>query len=118
MFLIHPFLLIIPANIRGKIRRKNAQNKDFSLHLQTQKKYFVYYVFIVWILFNIYFKHALNPCLNPFITADNRSKIRRKNAQNKDFSMLTKGEANHYHRLSPQLLLATLQYMSTGKKKK
>lgn len=46
--------------------------------------------------------------------ADNRAKKRRK-AQTKDFSVFNQPDEQNRTRLSPQLALATFQYLSTSK---
>jgi len=45
-------------------------------------------------------------------TADNRVKAPRK-SHVKDFSIFNQPDEQHYPRLSPQLALATFQYLST-----
>ena len=50
----------------------------------------------------------------PF-SADNRSKVRRKNAHTRDFRLLNNVETKQYETLPAQLMLATMQYMCTGK---
>ena len=50
------------------------------------------------------------------ISVDNRRKTRRMdNNQVKDFSVFNQPDDQNYQRLTPQLALATFQYLSTSK---
>jgi len=51
-------------------------------------------------------------CLYELFTADNRVKAPRK-SHVKDFSIFNQPDEQNYPRLSPQLALATFQYLST-----
>ena len=51
-------------------------------------------------------------CLCELLAADNRVKAPRK-SRVKDFSIFNQPDEQNYPRLSPQLALATFQYLST-----
>lgn len=52
------------------------------------------------------------------VFVDNRTKIRRNRNKKQDFSAFAEKKENQNIRISPQLTLATFQYLSTGKLKK
>lgn len=49
------------------------------------------------------------------VFVDNRTKIRRQRNKKQDFSVFAERKEHQAIRISPQLILATFQYLSTGK---
>ena len=68
---------------------------------------------MVWIVYILHINDFFNRML--IVAVDNRSRMKRDTAQHKDFSAFKPTEEeDNYPRMSPQLTLATFQYLSTS----
>ena len=102
-----PFILVKLAKVTNSNSKKSHKKNDFYAESRTCSHWTKSRsCLLVKILFNY---------LIPQFTADNQTKRRRHNLRKKDFSVFNQPTESHRVSMSPQLTLATCQYLQTSK---